>query len=61
MIRYSVRFPDELYAAIKALAEREHRSVHAQILHILWQAVNDAPRDARPGPGRRGEGDSRGR
>jgi hypothetical protein len=35
MVRFSLRLPDEVYKALKDLAEREHRSIHAQILHIL--------------------------
>jgi len=39
MIRFSLRLPDELHEAIKKLAEKEHRSIHAQIIHILTQYV----------------------
>jgi hypothetical protein len=31
----SLRLPDDLHAALKALAKRENRSLHSQIVYIL--------------------------
>lgn len=39
MKNLNVRIPDELHARLKALAEREHRSLNAEIVHLLEQAV----------------------
>jgi len=35
MVRYSLRLPDDLFKALKALAEKEQRSINAQIIYIL--------------------------
>lgn len=35
MIRLTLRLPEELHKSLKALAQRERRSLQAQILHIL--------------------------
>jgi hypothetical protein len=35
----ALRLPDELHAQLKALAKRQERSVHAQILWLLRQAL----------------------
>lgn len=40
MIRYTLRIPDALYECIKASAKRERRSIHAQILWLLSQALD---------------------
>lgn len=37
---FSIRIPVELLEQIKALAKDEHRSVNAQIIHILQARVN---------------------
>ena len=37
MKRLTLRLPDDLHAKVKKLAEKEHRSLHAQILYILEQ------------------------
>jgi len=42
MIKFSLRLPDDLYKAIKELAERENRSVNAQIIYILTQYIKKA-------------------
>ncbi len=34
--------PDELYARLKARAEREHRSVAQEVTHILDQVLRDS-------------------
>jgi len=58
MIHHSVRFPDDLYDRIKAAAERDRRSVHAEILTLLAGALEPetvqpaailTPYQARPG------------
>jgi plasmid stability protein len=38
----NLRLPDDLHAAVKALAASEHRSMHAEILHILADRVSGA-------------------
>lgn len=43
----SVRLPSELHERIKGLAERQHRSVHGEIIHLLEQAADDAERAER--------------
>ena len=42
VIKFSLRLPDDLYKAIKALAEKEQRSVNAQIIYILTQYLKQA-------------------
>ncbi|WP_152521054.1 FitA-like ribbon-helix-helix domain-containing protein [Nocardiopsis ganjiahuensis] len=42
MKQISLRLPEELHAALKVLARKEDRSLHAQIIRILRQA-NDNP------------------
>jgi hypothetical protein len=57
----TLRLPDELDATIERLAERDHRSVNAETVHLLEQAtapatsgirvvhhINGDPRDNRP-------------
>lgn len=39
MKRRALVLPDELDHALKLMAEREYRSVHGQIIHILTKAV----------------------
>lgn len=39
VITFLLRLPPTLHAAIKALAMREHRSVHAQIVTLLEEAL----------------------
>ncbi|MBZ9642526.1 Arc family DNA-binding protein [Streptomyces sp. PSKA30] len=41
MKQITLRLPDELHTWLKALAEREHRSLHAQVLHMLQGAKED--------------------
>ena len=40
---YHLRLPEELYEALWDLADREGRSVHRQILHLLSRAVEVPP------------------
>jgi len=35
MKQLNVRLPDELHAVLRALAEAEHRSLNAEIVHLL--------------------------
>lgn len=42
IVRFVLRLPPDLHAQLKALAEREDRSLHAQILHLLKRALEDA-------------------
>jgi len=39
MIRFTLRLSEELHDALKKIADKEHRSIHAQIIHILTQYV----------------------
>lgn len=39
MFRFSLRLPDDLHEWLKALAGREGRSLHAQIVYLLRQAM----------------------
>lgn len=41
MVSYTLRVPDELYARIAAAADREHRSIHGQILWLLEHALDE--------------------
>lgn len=41
VIRFVLRLPPDLHAKLKSLAEREDRSLHAQIIRILRLAVAD--------------------
>lgn len=44
-VRYSLRLPAEMHAQLVALAKREGRSLHAQILYLLRQALDkEVPR-----------------
>lgn len=36
-----LRLPDELYESTKAKAEREHRSMNGQIIHVLERDTAD--------------------
>lgn len=39
MKQLNVRLPDDLHAALKALAQREHRSLNAEIVSLLERGV----------------------
>jgi hypothetical protein len=39
MVNYSLRLPDDLYSLIKAAAERDRRSIHAQLLWLVEHAL----------------------
>ena len=44
MKQLTLRLPDDVHARLKARAEREHRSMHAELLHLIDQALsNEAP------------------
>jgi hypothetical protein len=38
-IKFTLRVPIDLYEKLKALAAKEHRSLHAQVIHMLYLAV----------------------
>lgn len=39
MAKFTLRLPDDLQESIQTRADREHRSLHAQIIHLLSEAV----------------------
>jgi len=39
MAKFTLRLPDDLQENIQTHADREHRSLHAQIIHLLSEAV----------------------
>lgn len=39
VIQFMLRLPPELHEALKNWADREDRSLHAQIVHVLKRAV----------------------
>lgn len=40
VVTFLLRLPPELHEKLKALAEREERSLHAQIIYILRRAID---------------------
>ncbi|WP_335987592.1 FitA-like ribbon-helix-helix domain-containing protein [Glycomyces sp. MUSA5-2] len=42
MATFTVRIPDDLHARLKAKARTDHRSVNAEIVHLL-ETVLDSP------------------
>jgi hypothetical protein len=49
MKQISLRLPDDVHAALKELAQREQRSLHGQIVHILRRhAIPLPPEDGSP-------------
>lgn len=58
---FPLRLSPELYAALRAWADDELRSVNAQIEFLLVRALREAGRDPKPKPGKNppaGEGSS---
>jgi predicted HicB family RNase H-like nuclease len=49
MKRFDLRLPDELHERVVALAQRERRSVHAQILRLIEEGLERAEAAHRPG------------
>lgn len=45
-VRFVVRLYPDLHAKLIKLAEREHRSLHSQIIYLLERAVADRAPDA---------------
>jgi len=45
MKQLTLRLPDDLHAALKARAEAEHRSMHAELLHLLEQVLEGGSAD----------------
>ena len=43
MKQLTLRLPDNLHALLKDRAAREHRSMHAEILHIIEQGLARIP------------------
>jgi hypothetical protein len=41
----ALRLPPEMHGALKEIAERERRSLHAQILTMLEEAIYDRERE----------------
>ena len=45
VVNHNIRFPAELHRQLAELAEREHRSLNGQIIHMLTLALeNTAPK-----------------
>lgn len=44
IIRMTVRLPQELYQKLSEMAKDNQRSVHGQILFILWEYARKAAR-----------------
>ncbi len=42
MKRFSLRLPDDLHAALQRSAQKEYRSLHNQILHVLEEHIRQA-------------------
>lgn len=40
VLRFVLRLSPEMHARLKELAEREHRSLHAQIIYMLEKALD---------------------
>lgn len=41
MIRLTLRLPDKVHSALKALAKKENRSLNGQIVHIIKQWLSE--------------------
>lgn len=41
VIKFLLRIPPEVHEELKAWAEREERSLHAQILYVLRRALRE--------------------
>lgn len=48
MRNLNVRLPDELHDRLKAAAERDRRSLNAEILHLLDRALADGEHGQTP-------------
>jgi len=42
VIKFTLRLPDDLYQAIREIAEKEQRSINAQIIYILMEYIRKA-------------------
>ena len=40
-VRFTLRLPQPLHDALRAIAEREERSLHSQIIYILRRYAED--------------------
>ena len=53
MVQFNLRFPDDLFQAIKTSANRNRRSIHAEILRAIEYYLKyspEAPYDPSPQP-----------
>ena len=41
MIQFSIRLPEDMYEVIKKLAEKERRSLNAQLVKMLEEEVSE--------------------
>jgi hypothetical protein len=41
MIKSTLRIPEDVYGALKEIAEKEERSINAQIVYILKKFIED--------------------
>ncbi len=41
MIQFSIRLPEDMYEAIKTLAEKERRSLNSQLVKLLENEVGE--------------------
>jgi plasmid stability protein len=48
MTKYTMRFPDELYARLKAAAAADRRSIHEEVLWLLETALTSRNAPASP-------------
>jgi len=47
-VRTTVLLPARVHAALKRIAERDHRSMHREIIYVLERFVSEAEGDAKP-------------
>ncbi len=40
-VRFTLRIPHDLHDALRAISEREERSLHAQIIYVLRRYAED--------------------
>ena len=47
MVNFSLRLDEELHRRLKDLAEKEHRSIHAQIIYMLEKSLDELDKEKR--------------
>ena len=52
-LRTTIRLPDDLHGKVRELAERERRSVHAELLWLIERGILCEEEDHQKGQGRR--------